>query len=251
MNLAEYQLKKQKDLESQKKYRPLCTKCFQHGDNCYCKHIDSFDPFIQFVILIHPIEVKRKVASGRMTHLCLKNSEIIKGEDFSFHPKVNDLLDDPTNQCFILYPGRTSIAISDHSGSDLLTKTKNTVIFVIDGTWATARKTMRLSQNLRSVPQICFTPKKLSEFKVRKQPKPHCLSTIEAVHHTIELLSPHKGFDVNSRKHDHLLKVFSTVVNKQLDYVLNPRPGSYRQPRFVSSLKMSQPNFSILESPNP
>lgn len=234
MNLQDYQLHKQKLLENAPKYRTLCTRCFQHSQNCYCSKIAAFDPQIKFVILIHPIEVKRKVASGRMTHLCLKNSELIKGEDYSYHNRVNEILDDPSNQCLILYPGKLSFNITGQSQENLLRPNKNTVIFVIDGTWATARKTMRLSQNLKSLPQICFTPPRPSQFKVRKQPKPNCFSTIEAVHHSIELLGEHKGFDVRSRQHDHLLSVFESVVERQLDYVLNPRPGSYRLPRYVA-----------------
>ena len=233
MNLKDYQLHKQRILESAPKYRTLCTCCFQHGQNCYCSKIEAFDPKIKFVILIHPIEVKRKVASGRMTHLCLKNSELIKGEDYSYNIRVNEILDDPNNQCMILYPGKNSFNLTTNPQHNLLNSNKNTVIFVIDGTWATARKTMRLSQNLKSLPQICFTPPRPSQFRVRKQPKPECFSTIEAVHHTIELLGEQKGFDRLSRTHDHLLSVFDQVVVKQLDYVLNPRPGSYRIPRFI------------------
>ena len=109
------------------------------------------------------------------------------------------------------------------------------MVFVIDGTWATARKTMRLSQNLHALPRVCFTPPARSNFQVRKQPKAECYSTIEAVHHTIELLGPAAGFDLLARKHDSLLRVFSVMVNRQIAFLKdafdNPRSTSYRRPK--------------------
>lgn len=234
MTLSDYKLHKQKLIESAPRYRHLCTQCFQRDQKCYCDLIQPIDPKIKFVILIHPIEVKRKIASGRMTHLSLLNSELIKGEDYTYNTRVNDLLDDPKNQCMILYPGRNSFNITNRANECGVQSDKKTVLFVIDGTWATARKTMRLSQNLKSLPQICFTPPKPSRFRVRKQPKPECLSTIEAVHHSIELLGEACGFDVKSRKHDQLLKLFDQFVDRQISYV-----SSSSRPRYPN--RISQP----------
>lgn len=234
MNLNDYKLLKQKFLENAPRYRHLCTKCFQRDQKCYCELVQPFDPGIKFVILIHPIEVKRKIASGRMTHLSLKKSELIKGENYTYNTRVNEILDDPLNQCMILYPGRNSFNITNRTDECRLSPDKKTVLFVIDGTWATARKTMRLSQNLRSLPQICFTPPRPSQFRVRKQPRPECLSTIEAVHHSIELLGGAVGFDVKSREHDSLLRLFDQFVDRQISYVSSSsRP---RYPNRISQL---------------
>lgn len=234
MNLNDYKLHKQKILESAPRYRHLCTKCFQRDQKCYCELVKPFDPGIQFVILIHPIEVKRKIASGRMTHLSLTNSVLIKGENYTYSHHVNDILDNPENQCMILYPGKNSLNITNRTDECMVRSDKKIVLFVIDGTWATARKTMRLSQNLKSLPQICFTPPRPSQFRVRKQPRPDCLSTIEAVHHSIELLGNRVGFDVKSRKHDQLLTLFDQFVDRQISYV-----SSSSRPRYPN--RISQP----------
>jgi len=233
MNLRDYKLHKQKLLENAPRYRRLCTQCFQRDQKCYCELVKPFDPGIKFVILIHPIEVKRKIASGRMTYLSLINSEIIKGENYTYNNRVNEILDNPQNQCMILYPGRNSFNITNRADECGIKPDKKTVLFVIDGTWATARKTMRLSQNLRSLPQICFTPPGPSNFRVRKQPRPECLSTIEAVHHSIELLGESVGFDVKSRKHDQLLTLFDQFVDRQISYV-----SSSARPRYPNRISL-------------
>jgi len=103
--------------------------------------------------------------------------------------------------------------------SALFPKNKKLTIFVIDGTWLTAKKMIKHSHNINQLPRIAFTPVRPSTFRVRKQPHENCLSTIEAIHHTIELLGPTQGFDVNSRKHDHLLDAFDSMVELQLEFI--------------------------------
>jgi DTW domain-containing protein YfiP len=218
------------------KPRGLCTTCLQPEFGCYCAHIQKFDPQIKFVILIHPIELKRRIATGRMSHLCLKNSELIAGQDYSDHPRINELLKDFRYQPLVLYPGMNSqnLTLLEDKAA-VLDREKTPLIFVVDGTWATARKQMRLSENLKTLPRICFTPPGPSQFRVRKQPKAECYSTIEAVHHCIELLGPAAGFDLATAAHENLLFVFEKMVERQLEFMReaydNPRSTSYRRPK--------------------
>jgi DTW domain-containing protein YfiP len=238
MNLKKFIEKRTVAAANEKKYRASCYACLQPHFSCYCEHIKKFDPEIKFVILIHPIEHKRRVATGRMSHLCLSNSELIIGSDYSNNVKVNTILNDLNYQSVVLYPGKKSFNLSNHEASTahLFNKNKKLAIFVIDGTWATARKTMRLSSNISALSQICFTPNTASKFRVRKQPSLNCYSTIEAVHQTIEMISPHTGLDLSARPHDNLLYVFNELVERQImfanDAARNPRSTSYRKAKY-------------------
>lgn len=222
MNLREYQERRQFLSQSQKIYRELCTTCLQPAFGCYCPHVQQFDPLVSFVILIHPIEVKRRIATGRMSHLCLKNSHLIMGQDYSGHEDVQKLIDDPQYHSVILYPGVDSqnlTAMSSQERVEVFPSNKKLRIFVIDGTWATAKKMMRQSQNLKNLPKISFVPPKPSTFRVRKQPHEFCYSTIEAIHHTIELVGETQGFPVEQREHDKLMYVFDHMVERQLEFI--------------------------------
>ncbi len=215
MNVQKYFENRKAFVESEQKFREMCLNCRQPSFNCYCSHVKSFDPGVKFVILTHPIEVRRRIATGRMSHLCLKNSELIVGHDYSRNQKVNAILANPEYHSVILYPGRQSLNIStwsDDERKNLIPSNKKLAIFVIDGTWNTARKMLHLSSNLKSLPQICFTPNRLSTFRVRKQPAPECVSTIEAIHQCIGLLGL-------SQEHDQLLEVFDQLVEQQLVFV--------------------------------
>lgn len=246
MDIQTYRQRKEEQERNAVSYRELCWDCRQPTVGCYCPVIKAFDPKIKFVILIHPVEERRRIATGRMSHQCLINSELIVGQDFSNNRQVNDIIDDPLFSSVILYPGRNSVNLSENSnftsGSThscftqrIFLPNKIPVVFVIDGTWATAGKMVRQSSNLNHLPRICFTPPAPSQFRVRKQPKPECYSTIEAIHHTIELLGNKIGFSLNERKHDNLLEVFNKLVETQIRFVQeafdNPRTTSYRRPK--------------------
>lgn len=236
MDIAQYKAKKAHILSEAPQYRCICSTCFQPDFGCYCSHVHNFDPKINFVILIHPVEAKRRIATGRMSHLCLKNSFLIKGQNYSTSSLVDELIQDTNYHSVMLYPGATSKNLSlmfEHEKKNLFPTDKKLRIFVLDGTWATAKKMIKHSENLKALPRICFSPSKPSNFRVRKQPDINCYSTIEAIHHTIELIGESQGFAVQEREHDKLINVFDHMVEKQLSFVrevnLNLREASYRR----------------------
>ncbi len=236
MDIHSYQLKRQALALSAPTFRTVCLCCRQPEFSCYCKSLRPFDPCMKFSILTHPIEAKRRIATGRMSHLCLSNSDLLVGQDYSQDSTVNHLLKNRNFQPFVLYPGINSVdlsALKPLERMGLFQPNKTPLVFVIDGTWATARKTMRLSQNLRQLPRLSFRPPSASNFRVRKQPRVDCLSTIEAIHHLIELLGSRKGFDINRGEHHILLEVFNQMVERQLKLIQvarHPRVSSYRRP---------------------
>jgi DTW domain-containing protein len=217
MNLLQYAKKRAEWERSQRQFRSLCLNCRKASVTCYCHRVRAFSSEPEFVILIHQEEARRGIATGRMAHLCLKNSTLVRGVDFSKNETVNRILEDPNVYPVVLYPGPTAVNLSQIPAAArprLFPSGKRLVIFVIDGTWSTARKMRRYSQNLHSLPYLSLTPRTPSQFRVRKQPKPHCLSTLEAIHELIELLAPPNL----ARPHDNLIEVFQYMVNQQLTY---------------------------------
>lgn len=185
---------------------------------------------------MHPIERRRRIATGRMAHLSLQDSEIIYGQDFGSNGRLKEILDNQNYNCVVMCPGANAVNLS-HSTSEvkqsLFVEGKKTVIIVIDGTWATAKKMMNRSPNLKILQKICFSPPGPSRFRVRKQPRAECYSTIEAIHHTIELIGEYAGFNTSSSQHDSLLNVFDKMVERQLEFMKeafeNPNSTSYRK----------------------
>lgn len=216
MNLKQYQQQKLERSRAIPTSRRYCHTCKKPVVTCYCHRIKPFDSDPQFVILIHPDELKRSIATGRMAHLCLNNSYFFEGLDFSQHAQVQALINDTAYHPMLLFPDNESTNLSSLSAEHKATLTPNgkkLLIFVLDGTWDQARSMKHRSENLRALPRICFTPPGASQFKVRKQPEAYCYSTIESIHHLIALM----GKDRDGAA-DNLIETFSYLVGQQLDY---------------------------------
>jgi DTW domain-containing protein YfiP len=218
--------------------RISCLHCRQPVASCYCSAVTSFDPGVKFVILIHPIEHNRRIATGRMSHLILQNSKLIRGYTFGGNAHVNALIEDPANQCMLLYPGQKSLNMSLlPQPVQVFDRKRQPVLFVVDGTWGTAKKMVNQSPNLYTLPRVQFTPVRESRFRVRKQPRPNFYSTIEAIHHSIELLAGNVGFDLSCGHHNHLLEMFDRLVEQQL-VLAKAVDRRHRNPRPALDLKI-------------
>jgi DTW domain-containing protein YfiP len=185
---------------------------------CYCSLIEAFDSEPRFVILTQPREAKHRFGTGRMAHLCLSNSLLVAGVDFSNDKRVNREIHSRTGFPVLLFPSKNSINLSRLTPAErmeLIPADRKLVVLVLDGTWKSARKMIRLSRNLANLPRICFEPPAPSKYRIRRQPKPHCYSTIEAIHHIVDLFAVHGSLQ---RPHDNLLTVFHAVIDRQLTY---------------------------------
>jgi len=56
------------------------------------------------------------------------------------------------------------------------------VAFLVDATWSCSRTVLRQNPRLMGLPKLMFTPRILSRWRIKRQPGPLCLSTIETVH---------------------------------------------------------------------
>lgn len=189
-------------------YRERCLQCLRAKSVCLCSEIQKIPTTFRVVLLQHPHERRNSIGTARLTHLCLSNSRLICGQEFDHDAEVNAILDDPGNECVVLFPGQKSTLI-DASNSKTYASKINLVVFVIDGTWSHAKGMMRKSERLRALPQVCFNPETPSQYKIRKQPKALCLSTVEAVHRLVQILNPESN-------PDRMIALFSAMVENQI-----------------------------------
>lgn len=191
--------------------RPFCYRCFRAESVCYCGEIRPFAPTFRTVLLQHPKERKRTIGTARLTHLSLSNSLLFAGVAFDDHPDVRALLDDPRNECVVLFPGPRSIDVGAVDAPLPFDPARTLAVFVIDGTWPQAKTILHRSPRLAALPQIRFTPSTPSAYRFRKQPREHCLSTIEAVHELVGALDPSAKADAKR-----LLETFARLVEQQI-----------------------------------
>jgi DTW domain-containing protein YfiP len=203
-------------------YRLFCWRCRRPRSACYCSLVQPFESEPRFIILTQPREAKHRLGTGRMAHLCLANSSLFEGVDFSDDKRVNREINDPAHCPVLLYLSPSSINLTRLLWSErptLFPSNRKLVVFVLDGTWKSVRKMIRLSKNLARLPKICFDAPTPSAYRIRREPRPQCYSTIEAIHQVIELLTPRLGHQAPFLPpHDILLAVFRSVIDRQLAY---------------------------------
>lgn len=169
----------------------------------------------KFVFLMHPYEARRvRANTGRLTHLCLRDSELHLGVSFEGHEAVQALIDDPQNFPVLLYPGRGARDLSkgELPAADLAGR--RLVVFLLDATWRLVRPMLRLSPNLQKLPRIMFTGAAPSRYTIKRQPEPGCLSTLEATHELLLALD-RSGLDVYTQPAQ-LLDVFQRMQDFQI-----------------------------------
>ncbi len=175
---------------------------------------------------MHPKEYRKtKNGTGHFTNKSLKNSEIYVGIDFTNHKKINDILNNINNECFILYPGKESIKLNNES----LETNKNIVLFIIDSTWACSKKLLRLSKNLKNLKKVSFESDRLSNFRIKEQPEDYCLSTIESTQFILELLNKQKIENLNEKELIEFTKPFDKMVEYQINCLEKTKNIRYKE----------------------
>lgn len=211
----------------------MCYRCFWPKALCWCPTLRAMATRTRFVFLMHPKEFKQeKAATGRLTRLCLENAELHMGIEFDRHEAVRELLGNPDHRCVLLYPGRSALNLSTANAGELDTFRAETggrklVVFVLDATWAGARKMLKLSPSLQQLPRVMFTPSAPSRYVIKQQPQEGCLSTLEASHELLLALA-RCGLD-DYPDQTQLLDVFARMQDFQMKCAADPERPGYRR----------------------
>lgn len=177
---------------------------------------------------MHPKEFKQeKAGTGRLTALSLAGSTIEMGVGFDDHPAVNRLIDDPLNFPVLLYPAVGAFNVSEGALTTQALGNRRLVVFLLDGTWACAKKMLTESKRLQALPKLMFTPVEKSRFLIKRQPHEWCLSTLEATHQLLGALAS-AGLDVYPDP-TALPKLFEKMQAFQIACAADPQRTGYRR----------------------
>ncbi|QUM76896.1 DTW domain-containing protein [Moritella sp. 24] len=197
--------------------RKKCTVCDKALAACICQHIAVIDSEIELVILQHPGEVKNAIGTARILDLSLPQCQIIIGENFTDNTQLNDILNDPMRECYLLYPSEHSIAAEDLAYSSTSQvepcegkhAIKRTFI-LLDGTWRKAFKMFQSSVNVQGIPAVRLNAENESQYTIRQTSIEGGLSTVEAGYLLLSTL------EKNKTKYQPLLSAFEYMINFQI-----------------------------------
>lgn len=185
--------------------RAMCPRCRRPSSACYCAHVTPIETRTRLVLLQHPRERYVAIGTAHMASLCLTNSELHIGIDWSQSASLARTLADPDRKPILLYPGEGSIDIVREPPPGPVT------LVVVDGTWSQTKKVVRTNPILAALPRYAFVPPKPSEYRIRKEPDAASVATIEALVHALTAL------EGDASRFEALLAPFRAMIDFQIE----------------------------------
>ena len=185
--------------------RTECPRCHRPDGYCYCKNLQEMQASMDLVVLQHPSESKHALNTARIAALGISNCQILVGEDFTGNTTLQRALKEKS--ACLLFPAQHAATASSLHNS----KEKPELCIVIDGTWRKARKILYSNPFLQMLPAISLEPSHVSEYRIRKAPSEHSLSTVEAI---VTFLRQAEG---NNNTYQPLLDAFARLINGQIN----------------------------------
>jgi DTW domain-containing protein YfiP len=172
------------------------------------------------LILQHPRERDVAIGTARMASLCLPNSELAIGADWSESARLKAALSDPERPAVLLYPGEGAIDVTANPPAGPVT------LIVVDGTWRQARNLVKHNPAIAALPKYAFTPPAPSNYRIRKEPDEAYVSTIEALFYVLGAL------EGDPARFEALLVPFRAMVDTQIECEARARHLGSRHRKF-------------------
>ena len=186
--------------------RAVCGRCRRPVRVCVCAHLPTLAPKARVVILQHPKEERMAIGTAQMAARCLEGSTVVVGTRVDSHRKVALALADLARQPVLLWPGPDAQDLATSPPEGPIT------LFVVDGTWSTAKKMITENPKIAALPRYAIAPATPSEYRIRREPRAECLSTIEAIAAALGVL------EGDPEPYRAMLVPFRAMVDAQIDH---------------------------------
>jgi len=169
------------------------------------------------VFVQHPRERTVAIGTARMAHLALEGSALVEGLRLDEHAALAHLFA-PDAHVAVLYPDGARPL-------EAWLPRPPTTLVVVDGTWAQAKKVLKLNPRLGALPRLGFVPAAPGNYRIRREPSDQHLATIEAVAAVLGAL------EGDPARFAELLRPFSWMVERQLEATRDQQRARYARPR--------------------
>lgn len=189
--------------------RPTCYECFRPFTHCICKLVNRFSAHCNILIVQHPNERRKYYNTAKLLLKALENSSLLRGIEFSDDVWEKRL---KGQNGYLLFPSANALDLSD------VTLGIDDTVVVVDGTWSEAGKIVSRNKWLHNLPKVSFRVPIRSNYRIRKQPKEHYLSTLESVAYLLKQNALGSRYENVVSRYDEILTAFDRMVENQLKY---------------------------------
>lgn len=153
-----------------------------HMGLCVCSIVPRLETRTRLVLVIHHTEIRKPTNTGHLAASCLVNSEVhVRGRE-----------NVPTRP--FEWGESTPVLLYPHEGeAEVLTAQDRPVSLIVpDGNWRQAAKVRARVPGLKDVRCVTLPPGPPSSYRLRSEPHPQGLATIEAIARAMGILEgPH------------------------------------------------------------
>jgi DTW domain-containing protein len=172
-----------------------CPACRLHRAVCVCSLLPTLPTRTRVILLLHQLEAHKTTNTGRLALRCLPSSA------FALRGRADQGSSDLTCEApagwlqaaerpLLLFPGEGSVPL--HSlldGEDANEPPKAPFTLIVpDGTWSQAARTRKRYPGLDAVPCVHLPLDLVSTYRLRHDPRPGHLSTLQAIAHALGML---------------------------------------------------------------
>ena len=196
-------------------HRPACYACFKPKVACICATVERVANRTGIIILQHPRERFHAVGTTRIARLGFDQIRVESLTPWADSAAIRARLPERTA---LLYPAPGARELHELPADE-----RPRHLVVIDGTWFHAKKIHDAHVWLHSLPHLRLTPGAPSRYRIRREPKPWCMATIEAIVDALRVLEP------QTPGLDGLLRSFTEMIDRQAAFVTGQRDAPRRQ----------------------
>ncbi len=172
---------------------------------CLCSSVPVIPTRTSVVVLQHPHERTHPFGTAKLVKLGMPNS-VIHTVVSGLHRDLHCPLDVP-DDAILLYPHPDAEDLAELNVDD-----RPSTLVVLDGTWSHAKQLYRDNPWLQRLRHVRITPDAPSRYRIRKEPQPDYISTLEAIVLALRALEP------DAPDFDPLLAAFDGMIDRQLDH---------------------------------
>lgn len=188
--------------------RPFCYRCHKPRVTCICRLVSRVQNRTPVWIVQHPREQFHPIGTARIARLGLEQVEVdVRHRDRTGPPRGFP------EGAALLYPGKTARDLST------LGQCPPKALVLLDGTWPHARRLFRDNPWLHGLERYGLVPPEPSRYRIRKEPAPQCVSTIESVVYALSLIEP------DTEGLDGLLTAFHGMIDDQICIIRSRATG--------------------------
>lgn len=178
--------------------RSYCYICHRAEATCLCDEITRLDNHWPVVVIQHQQEVRHALGTAIIAKLGLADSHFVPAGDHGFDIPVE--LSSPV----LIYPGETAGNIGN-----LVDLPPRPLVF-LDASWRKSRRLLLGSPWLQSLPRYSFESSTPSRYRIRREPSPGQLSTLEAIVRVLDSLEQRPGHYAG------LLAAMDAMIDRQI-----------------------------------